>query len=156
MSLSQTLTATLVAFLWFSWVALLIGCLPTLLAMAAAAKPRRLQYLIAGFLGSVGGEFCGVASLFLSLWLSCRGQSQYCNSAQGDMGLIITVPAGSLLGCVFALFWTWMSLNVSSESPWAWVSRYSGASQVKNWTCAIGVPMAFWILTTLFLARLFT
>jgi hypothetical protein len=154
MSLSQTLTTTLFASLWFSWIALLIACLPTLLAMTIASKPHRLQYLIAGFLGSLAGEFCGVASLFLSLWLSCRGQSQ-CNDAQGGMGLIITVPAGSLLGCVFALFWTWMSLKVHSESAWAWVFRYSGANEVKNWICVIGVPMAIWVLTTLFFARLF-
>jgi len=154
MSLSETLTATLSASLWLSWIALLIAILPTTLVMAAAERHHRLQYLIVGVLGSVAGEFCGVASLFLSLWFSCLGRGQACNTAQGDMGLIITLPVGSLLGCLFALFWTRATLRIASDSPWAWVSRYSGASRFKNWSFTIGVPVAFWVLTTIFFARL--
>ena len=153
MNLSATLTATLSVSLRLSWVALLIAILPTTLAMATAER-HRLQYLIVGVLGSIAGEFCGVASLFLGLWFSCLGQGQACNTAQGDMGLIITLPAGSLLGCLFALFWTGTTLRIASDSPWAWVSRYSGVSRAKNWGYAIGVPVAFWVLVTILLARL--
>ena len=114
MSVSETLRATLSASLWLSWIALLIAILPTILVMVAAER-HRWQYLIVGVLGSVAGEFCGVASLFLSLWFSCLGQGQACNTAQGDMGLIITLPVGSLLGCLFALFWTWRTLILGSD-----------------------------------------
>jgi hypothetical protein len=151
MSIWEVLRATVFASLWFSWVALLIAAVPTLVAFVISS---RKQYLVSGFLGGLAGEFCGVGSLFLSFWFSCRGQGQSCNTAQGDMGLMITAPVGSLLGCLLALCWNWATLRIPSESPWASVSRYSGASRVKNWTYAIAIPIAFWVLTTLFLARL--
>jgi hypothetical protein len=153
MSLWTTLTATFNASLWFTWIAVLIAILPTMAAMIAADR-HRLQYLIAGVSGSIAGEFCGVASLFLGLWFSCVGQGQTCNTAQGDMGLIITLPAGSLLGCLSALFWVWATLKVASDSPWAWVSRYSGTSRVRNWGYVLGIPAVFWVLSTIFLAWL--
>jgi hypothetical protein len=152
MSLSDTLTATLHASLWFSWIGLLIAVLPSIFAMAIAERDR-LQYLIVGLLGGIAGESCGVASLFLSLYFSCLGQ-QNCNTAQGDMGLLITLPVGSILGCLFTLFWTWATLNIASDSPWAWISHYSGAKPVKNWTYVIGVPIALLVLATIFFARL--
>ena len=70
------------------------------------------------------------------------------------MGLIITFPVGSLLGCSFALFWMWATLRISQDSPWAWVTRYSGARRVENWSYAIGVPATFLALITIFFAFL--
>ncbi len=86
----------------FSWIALLIALVPTLLVTVAVEK-RRWHYAIAGLLGGGSGGFSGVASLFLSFWLGCQGQVQDCNTAQGDMGLLVTFPVGSLLGCLVAL-----------------------------------------------------
>ena len=130
-------TAASVAF-FFSWIALLIALLPTLF-VASVVKTRRMQYVVAGLLGGVTGGFCGAASLFLSLWFACRGQVQGCNTAQGDMGLLITFPLGSLAGCLVAL----LSLRL-----------YSGPSLFRNWAYAIASQVAFWAATIMLFARL--
>src|ERR1700732_1195823 len=97
-------TAVLVASV-ASWIALLIALVPTLVVACVVAM-RRWQYVIAGLLGGVAGGFCGAASLFLSFWFACRGHVQGCNTAQGDMGLLVTFPLGSLLGCLVGLLST--------------------------------------------------
>ena len=153
MGLRETLITCVSASLWFSWIALLIACVPAL-GVFAAAKATRFQYLVAGLLGGIVGEFCGTSALFLSMWYGCLGQGQSCNTAQGDMGLIVTIPAGSLLGCVLAMLWILATQRFPPTSPWASVSRYTGPSRFGNWTCFIATPAAFCILTTLTLARL--
>jgi hypothetical protein len=153
LTLWDTLTASLNVALWFSWVALLIATLPTIMVWAAAEE-HRLLYVVVGALGSIAGGFCGAASLFLGLWFYCLGVVQGCNTAQGDMGLMITFPAGSLLGCFLSLFWMWAMLRISPDSPWAWVTRYSGTSRVGYWSYAIGVPATFLALITIFFAFL--
>ncbi len=154
MILRETLIACVSASLWFSWIAILIACVPTLVVFSIAAKPHRLQYLIAGLLGGIAGEFCGTSALFLSLWYGCLGQGQSCNTAQGDMGLLVTIPIGSLLGCLLAMWWISATLSFLPTSPWASVSRYTGPSRVGNWTCTLAVPAIFFVLTTVVLARL--
>jgi hypothetical protein len=154
MSLRETLIACATASLWFSWIAFLIACVPTLVVSATAAKSHRLPYLIAGLAGGIAGEFCGTSALFLSLWYGCLGQGQSCNTAQGDMGLIVTIPVGSLLGCLVAMGWTSATLRFPPTSPWASVSCYTGPSRVGNWACTIATPAVFSILTTVVLARL--
>jgi hypothetical protein len=154
MSLLEVFKAALVASALFSWITLLIACWPTILAFSIASTKHRWQYVIAGLLGAFTGEFCGVLFLFLSLWLSCRGHEQSCNTAQGGMGIIITLPIGSLLGNVLALFWTRMTLRIPPENPLASICSYSGPSRIQNWTYAIAIPIAFWGLVTLFFAHL--
>lgn len=83
-------------------IALAIALLPTL-AVVCVAEKRRGYYAIAGMLGGVVGGFGGAAALFLGLWLSCWGQTQGCNTAQGDMGLLVSFPAGAFLGSIAAL-----------------------------------------------------
>ena len=126
-----------VAFM-FAWVSLLLALVPTL-CVTLAVDSRRCHYAIAGLLGGVVGGFCGAASLFLSLWFSCLGQIQGCNTAQGDMGLLITFPLGSFLGCPVALLC---------------IRLYSGPSHFRNWAYAIGSQVAFWSVMVLVFARL--
>ena len=147
MTLLQVLKATMIASAWFLWIAVPIACLPTAFAFAVAPRRHRWHYVVAGLLG-------GVASLFLSVWFYCRGQGQSCNTAQGDMGLIITLPVGSFLGSSLAVCWTWVTLRIPPESPWSSIWCYSGPSRIQNWTYAIAIPIAFWVLVTLFFARL--
>jgi hypothetical protein len=152
MDLVETLKVVLTAGLWFSWIALAIALLPTLL-VSIAAENHKKQYALAGLLGGVAGEFCGTSSLFLSLWLYCRKQAQ-CNTAQGDMGLIVTVPLGSFIGCLLALSWTWLTLGIQEGSVWSSVSRYNGPSRIQNLTCAIALQVVFWMSITWVLALL--
>jgi hypothetical protein len=146
MELVDALKTMLIASLWFSWIALAIALLPTLF-VSIAAETHGWQYAIAGLLGGVVGESCGTASLFLSFWLSCRNQAQ-CNTAQGDMGLIVVVPVGTIIGCVLALSWTRITLRIPEDSPWSSVSRYTGPSRVQNWAYAVALQVGFWLLAT--------
>lgn len=146
MELVETLKTMVIASLWFSWIALGIALMPTLF-VSIAAETHGWQYAVAGLLGGVVGEFCGTGSLFLSFWLSCRNQPQ-CNTAQGDMGLIVVVPVGSIIGCLLALFWTRFTLRIPEGSPWSSVSRYTGRSRFQNWAYAIALQVAFWSLVT--------
>ena len=153
MSLLDVIKATLTASLWLSWMAILITCAPALFAFVIAPSVRRWHYAIAILSGGVTGEVCGVGSLFLSLWLSCQGHSP-CNTAQGDMGLIVTVPVGSFLGTLLAIGWTWLTLRIPSKSPWASICRYSGPSRILNWSYAIAIQVMFWVCVTRLFARL--
>jgi hypothetical protein len=153
MNLQDALKAAVTTFLSFSWIALAIAFLPTLIVVVAA-ETRRWQYGIAGMLGGIAGEFCGIGSLFLSFWFACGNKAYVCNTAQGDMGLIITIPLGSFIGCLLALSWTNLSLKIPEDSPWSSVCRYSGPSRIRNWTYAIAIQGAFWASVTCLLARI--
>lgn len=138
MTLLEVFKAAVSVSLIFSWIALLIALVPTLL-VAFAAKNRRWHYAIAGLLGGVVGGFSGAASLFLSLWFGCRGQVQGCNTAQGDMGLLVTFPVGSLLGCLVAL----LCMRI-----------YSGPRPFRTWAYAIVSQLIFWATMITLFARL--
>jgi hypothetical protein len=153
MNLVDGLKAAVSVSLIFSWIALLIALVPTLF-VTFAVETRRWQYAIAGLLGGVAGGFCGATSLFLSFWFACRGQVQGCNTAQGDMGLLVTFPLGSFVSCLVALAWTRLTLRIPAESPWSSVSRYSGSSRFRNWAYAIASQLAFWAATIILFARL--
>jgi hypothetical protein len=153
MSLLEVFKVTMAVSIRFSWIGLLIACLPAWYAFTIAPKKLRWQYVVAGLLGGVAGEFCGVGSLFLSLWLSCLGKGQSCNTAQGDMGLMITLPAGAFFGSLLGIGWTWVTLRISPESPWSSVWCYSGPSRIQNWIYAIAIQIAFWSLVTWLFAR---
>jgi hypothetical protein len=130
--------AALSVSFYFSWIALLIALVPTLL-VTVVAEGRRWHYAIAGLLGGVAGGFSGAASLFLGLWFGCRGQVQDCNTAQGDMGLLVTFPVGSFLGCLIALLC---------------MRLYSGPRPFRNWAYAIVTQLAFWVTTIVLFAGL--
>jgi hypothetical protein len=149
MSISDVLVSSAWASLWFSWVAGLLVCLPTLAAFAIASHGNRLRYLIGGFLGGFAGECCGVTSLFLSSWFSCRTNPS-CNTAQGDMGLILSVPAGSLLGCILGICWVWLMQPTSLEQSQP--VEVAARSRVTVWTTAVGVPVVLWFWVTILLA----
>jgi hypothetical protein len=153
-SLLEVFKVTMIASLWFSWIGVLIACIPVGFAFAIAPTKHRWQYVAAGLSGGVAGEFCGIGSLFLSLWFYCLGKGQSCNTAQGDMGLIITVPIGAFFGGLLALGWTWATLRILPKRPWSSVWSYSGPSRIQNWLCVIAIQIAFWVLVTWFFARL--
>jgi hypothetical protein len=138
MTLMQTLEAAAKVSLAFSWIALLIALAPTLF-VASMAKSRRWHYRVAGLLGGIAGGFGGAASLFLSLWFGCRWQAHGCNDAQGDMGLLVTFPVGSFVGCLVALLC---------------MRLYSGQRAIQNWAYAIGSQVAFWFVMTILFGRL--
>ena len=138
MSLVDAFGAAASVALMFGWVSLLIALLPTLI-VASVVDAHRRQYAIAGLLGGVGGGFCGACSLFLSLWFGCHGEVQGCNTAQGDMGLLLTFPVGAFLGCIVALLC---------------MRLYSGPRHLQNWAYMVGAQIAFWAVMIVLFARL--
>jgi Na+/H+-translocating membrane pyrophosphatase len=138
MTLMDGLKAAAMVSLAFSWIALLIALAPALL-LASVAETRRWHYGIAGLLGGVIGGFGGAASLFLSLWFGCRGQGAACNTALGDMGLLVTFPAGSFFGCLVAP----LCMRI-----------FSGLRPLRRWAYAIGSQIAFWSIMILLFGRL--
>jgi hypothetical protein len=150
MNFLDTQKVSAVASLWFSWIAALIAFVPILLVFAIGSRPR-FRYVTAGILGAIAGESCGVTSLFLSFWFYCRARPS-CNTAQGDMGLLITLPLGTLAGLALSLFWTWAIrrvLDPSTESEQSAVS-----SGLRKWTCVAVIPVGFWLLATFVAALL--
>lgn len=139
MSFANGLNAAAYVSLIFSWIALLIALLPTLLVTFAFVETRRWQYIVAGLLGGLAGGFCGAASLFVSFWFACQGQVHGCNTAQGDMGLIVTFPLGSLTGCFVAL----MCMRL-----------FSGFRHPRNWAYWVASQLAIGAAMAMFFARL--
>jgi MFS family permease len=138
MTIVDGFKAALSVSLRFSGIALLIALVPSLLVTLVAAR-RRWHYAVAGLLGGVAGGFSGAASLFLSFWFACRGQVQGCNTAQGDMGLIVVFPLGSFVGSLLGLLCTRL---------------YSGPRPFRNWTYAIASQLAFWAAMIVLFARI--
>ena len=144
--IAEVLTTSAVASLWLSWIAAIIACIPTLFAFAVGSPTRRLQYLIAGFAGGLAGETCGVTSLFLSMWFECRAYP-VCNTAQGDMGLIVTVPVGTLIGCVFSIWWVrFMQIHFRAAR--------SETNARPKWSYIVSIAVAVWLVVTVIAARL--
>lgn len=138
MSYVDGLKAAVYAACFFSWIALLIALIPTL-SVVFAVETRRWHYAISGLLGGVAGGFFGAASLFLSLVFACGGKVEGCNTAQGDMGLLVTFPLGSLVGCLVGL----MCMRL-----------YSGPRPFRNWAYSIASQIVFWAILTVLFARL--
>jgi hypothetical protein len=163
MSLRDAIVGTLWAALWFSWVGLLIALLPSLCVGLVlrtrnlaneGSVGRKIPYASLGLVGGLMGEFTAVSSLSLGTWWWCLKGSQVCHDGQAGMVLIFTVPALSFFCSVLSLLWTWASLRIPSNNPFASVFRYSGSNRLLNWTCAIAIQLLFWPLLTIVVFRL--
>jgi hypothetical protein len=168
MGFAEVLTDTLFAALWFSWVALLIAALPpagvALILKGRGSRwtipanekvgERKIHYVTLGLLGGLAGEISAICSLSFGEWWVCRTEHQLCNDGQGGMALIFTIPALSLFGSIITLLWTWASLRIPADMPWASVFSYSGTRRSLNWICAIAIQLIFWSLLTFAVFRL--
>ncbi|HKD59871.1 MAG TPA: hypothetical protein VKB47_05400 [Terracidiphilus sp.] len=147
MELWDALKTPMIVSVELSWLGALIACLPTLgLGFSLAPPVQRRNYVIAGLLGGIAGEFCSVHWFFLSLWSWCRNQPQPCSDPRGDVALIYLIPLGACCGSLLALIWTWLTLKIPERSAWSAVCVYSGPSRVRNWSCAIVRQLSFWPL----------
>jgi hypothetical protein len=59
----------------------------------------------------------------------------------------------SWIGVLIALLPSLFAFAIVGE-PWTSLFSYDGRSRLRNWSCAIVVPIAFWVPATLLLARL--
>lgn len=142
----EALKASMFASFWFSWIAVPIAYVPTW-AIASSSPNYRRDYFIAGLSGGVAGEICSTSSLFLSMWLWCRGQES-CNTAQGDIALIYLIPLGTAIGSLLASAFTWMTLRIIELSPTNHLFRRSA------WAGSILFQLTLFISATWLLADL--
>jgi hypothetical protein len=138
---------SMISSVGLSWLGALIACLPTLgLGFSLSPIRHRRNYVIAGLLGGVAGEFCSVHWFFFSLWSWCRNQPQPCSDPRGDVALLYLIPIGACCGSLVALVWTWLTLKIPEGNAWSSVFVYSGRSRVRNWSCAIIRQLSLWSL----------
>jgi len=101
-----------------------------------------------GFLGGLVGEITAIA-IFPSAeskWCSdMYAQGSYCDG-QGPLVCILTVPLCAILGSCAAILWTWYSLRIRANSPWASVFRYSGGNRAANVGLAVAVQTVYWAI----------
>ena len=107
--------------------------------------------LLFGALGGVIGEVIAIAVYRPAEASWCRdmaAQGSYCDG-QGPLILAFTVPLCGIIGSCVATVWTWFSLRISSESPYASVFSYRGENRARNAAIAVAVQLAYWSLFAL-------
>ena len=155
MEMLEVLRTSIVGSIVFSLVGLPIACVSAFVfGTAFAPRIYRWHYILAGLLGGLGGEFCAVSSVFLSLSMWCSHHPQPCNDAQGGIVLIFLLPIGVIGGSLFACWWTRLTIKIPEKSVWTSIFIYSGPSRVLNWCCAMTVPVAICVLIIWMLALL--
>jgi hypothetical protein len=104
-----------------------------------------------GILGGIVGEITAVA-MFLpaeSSWCSDMfAQGSYCDG-QGPMVLILTVPVCAILGSCISTLWTWFSLRIRANNPWASVFSYCGKNRALNLGFALAFQTVYWAIFAL-------
>ncbi len=162
-------------FLWSSLTAtlLFITVFPSLILMAATRvilsslkmSPQndgtnlRLGFwkrVFLGILGGLVGEITAIAVYLPAESKWCRdmsAQGSYCDG-QGPLVLILTVPLCAILGSCVSLLWTWCSLGIRANNPWASVFSYCGRNRALNVGLAVAVQAVYWATFALAVYRL--
>jgi hypothetical protein len=163
MEILKTLVSAITGTIFLSWVAILVGIVPSAI-LAQIFKEKNLRgtvspvsfkgYFLSGLVGSLAGNASAITAMMFALWWACHIGDQVCHDGQAGMGLIVTVPAGSLFGSIISSVWTRLISRVPAEKPWASIFRYSGPNRLANWVCAAVIQMLFWSILTLILARI--
>lgn len=155
--------STAFACAWFSLFALPFAVIPpAILVLFLRASERNWSVSIAGkeealkipywrlsLIGGICGECTAVCSLFFATEWSCFKGQQLCHDGQTGMVLILTVPLFSVLGSVFALLWTWITLRVPAERLYASILTYSGPRRILNRIIGLAVVFGIWMLALL-------
>jgi hypothetical protein len=95
--------------------------------------------------GLVGtGAAIGVYYPAESKWCSDMfAQGSYC-SGQGVLVLGITVPLCAVVASSISMLWTWYSIRIPPNAPWASVFSYSGRNRARNVACAVAIQAVYW------------
>ncbi|MGA3008863.1 MAG: hypothetical protein ABSD72_01250 [Terracidiphilus sp.] len=115
------------------------------------AADVRLGFWKNVFLGALGGfvgEVMAVAMLYPAESSWCRdmyAQGSYCDG-QGPLVLILTVPLCAIIGSCTAIIWTWYSLGIRANNPWASVFSYRGRNRALNVGLVIAVQAVYWVI----------
>jgi hypothetical protein len=87
-----------------------------------------------GILGGIVGEITAIAMFFQAQSIGCRDmytKGTHCDG-QAPLVLILTVPLCGILGSCASILWTWYSLRIRANNPWASVFSYCGRNRALN------------------------
>jgi len=104
-----------------------------------------------GILGGIVGEITAIAMSFPAESRLCRdmsAQGSHCDG-QEPMILILTVPLCAILGSCVSIFWTWYSLRIRANHPWASVFSYCGSNRALNVGFAVAAQAVYWAIFAL-------
>ena len=114
-------------------------------------KLRFWKKVFLGVFGGAAGQITAIAMLFPAESSWCRdmyAQGSYCDG-QGPLVLIFTVPLCAILGSCAAILWTWYSLRIRANSPWASVFSFCGGNRALNLGLAVAVQAVYWAIFAL-------
>jgi hypothetical protein len=109
-----------------------------------------------GLLGGIAGEVAAFAVFFQAQSNWCRdmvAQGSYCDG-QGPLVLILTVPLSAVVAATVSMLWTWASLAIPAQSPWASVFGYRGNNRLLNVALVLAVQAVYWAIFALAVYRL--
>lgn len=124
-----------------------------------AGIDRKLTFwkkLFLGILGGFAGEITAIAVYPLAESKWCRemsAQGSYCDG-QGVLVLIFTVPLCAMIGSCASMLWTWVSMGIRANHPWASVFSYCGRNRALNVGFAAAVQVLYWTIFALAAYRL--
>ncbi len=159
---------SLSAFFYLTTILLFITVIPSWILLAAARyilsclemSPRNettdlklgfWKKVSLGILGGLVGEITAIAIFPSAESNWCRdmsAQGSYCDG-QGPLVLIPTVPLCAILGSCASIFWTWYSLRIRANAPWASVFSYCGRNRALNVGFAVAVQAVYWAIFAL-------
>jgi hypothetical protein len=104
--------------------------------------------LLLGVLGGLVGEVIAVAIFPAaeSKWCTdMYARGSYCDG-QGPLVCILTVPLCAIVGSCVSVLWTWYSLRIRANSPWASMFSYCGGNRTLNVGLALAVQAVYWAI----------
>jgi uncharacterized membrane protein HdeD (DUF308 family) len=104
-----------------------------------------------GILGGIVGEITAIAMFYPAESSWCRdmyAKGSYCDG-QGPLVLILTIPLCAILGSCASILWTWYSLRIRANNPWASVFSYCGRNRTLNVGIAIAIQALYWAIFAL-------
>ena len=107
--------------------------------------------VILGILGGLAGEITAFAVFFLAESNWCKdmnSQGSHCDG-QGPLVLILTVPLCGMIGSCASMLWTWVSIAIPANKPWASVFSYSGGNRAPNIGSTVAVQALYWAIFAL-------
>ncbi len=107
--------------------------------------------VLLGIIGGIVGEITAVAMFYPAESSWCRdmyAQGSYCDG-QGPLVLILTIPLCAILGSCAAILWTWYSLRIRANNPWASIFSYCGRNRALNVGLAVSFQTVYWAIFAL-------
>ncbi len=108
------------------------------------------KIILCGF-GGLTGAIIAIAVFPFANSNWCRdmsAQGSHCDG-QGGLILIITVPLCIVIGSCASILWTWISVAIPAQKPWASIFSYGGGNRAMNVAFAVAIQILYWTIFAL-------